>query len=112
MAAGDKSVMSTCDRSGARSHASTRCAMRMSCSARAARGFGGGLPRRTDAATGLRIVDAIVVHPAQHDQERLLHLLDLLQCERGLIQLAGVDLRAHDVIDRFLDLLWRQVLQL
>src|SRR5438552_19001748 len=106
MAAADKSVMSTCDALGARSHASTRCAIRINWSARRCR-----LPGRTDAATGLRIIDAIVIHPAQHPQERRFHLFDLLQRERGLVQLAGVDLRADDVIDRLLDLLRRQVFE-
>src|SRR5437016_14056528 len=91
MASADKSVMSTCDALGARSHASTRCAIRINWSARGCR-----LPGRTDAATGLRIIDAIVVHPAQHHEERRLHLLHLLQRERGLVQLAGVDLRSEE----------------
>src|SRR5213594_4429084 len=101
MAAADTSVMSTCDARGARSHASTRFAIRISRSrsARASRGF--WLPRRTDAATGLRIIDAVVIHPGEHHEECRLHLLDLLQRERGFVQLAGVDLGAHDVIDRF-----------
>src|SRR2546422_4956311 len=100
MAAADKSVTSTCDALGACSHASTRCAIRISWSARGCR-----LPGRTDTATGLRIIDAVVVHPAQHHEERRLHLLDLVQRERSFVELAGIDLGAHDVIDRLLDLL-------
>src|SRR5438552_13890894 len=106
MAAAESSVMSTCDPAGARSHANTRSATRISWSARGRR-----VPGRTDAATGLRIIDAIVVHPAQDPQEGAFHLLHLLQRQRGFIELAGVDLGAHDVIDRLFDLLGRQILE-
>src|SRR3989442_9104076 len=85
IAAAGNSVISTCDPAGARSHAITRSATRISCSAR-----GGRVPGRTDAATGLRVVDAVVIHPAQDSEERGLHLLDLLERERGFIELAGV----------------------
>src|SRR5262245_48916610 len=95
MATADSSVMSTCECAGARSHASTRCATRSRLVCRR------GLPRRADAATGLRIIDAVVVHPAEHYQECLFHLLDLLQRERCLIELSGADLGPDDVIDRF-----------
>src|SRR6266487_842807 len=98
MAAAESSVMSTCEPAGARSHANTRFATRISWSARGRR-----VPGRTDAATGLRVVDAIVVHPAQDDHEGGFDLLDLLQRERGFIELAGVHLGAHDVSDRLRD---------
>src|SRR3954466_5869598 len=81
IAAAESNVMSTCDPAGARSHPSTRSATRISWSARAGRAR--RVPGRTDTATGLRIVDAVVVHPAQYDQECRFHLLDLLQCQRG-----------------------------
>src|SRR5438093_9604178 len=95
MAAAVNSVISTCDPAGARSHAITRSATRIRSSARGRR-----VPVRTDAATGLRVVDAIVIHPAQDPEERGLHLLHLLQRERGFIELARVDLGGHDVVDR------------
>src|SRR5207247_1204339 len=90
----------------ARSQASTRRATR-------ARRVGGGggdsglagrrLPGRRDAATGLRVVDTVVVHPGDDAHELLLHLLELLQGHRRLVQLAGVELGAHDVVDHFFD---------
>src|SRR5467141_5075704 len=106
IAVAGNSVISTCEPAGARSHAITRSATRISSSARGRR-----VPGRTDAATGLRVIDAIVVHPAQDSEERGLDLLHLLQGERGFIELARVDLGAHDVVDRFLDLLRGQVLE-
>src|SRR6267143_7306390 len=106
IAVAGSSVISTRDPAGALSHAITRSATRISSSARGRR-----VPGRTDAATGLRVIDAIVVHPAQDSEERGLDLLHLLQGERGFIELAGVDLGAHDVVDRFLDLLRGQVLE-
>src|SRR5262245_6209317 len=94
IATADSSVISMCEPEGAPSQANTRCATRISWSARGCR-----VPARTDAATGLRVIDAIVVHPAQHDQEGGLHLLDLLQGQRGFVELARVDLGVDDVID-------------
>src|SRR5207237_9885337 len=41
--------------------------------------LGRRLPRRRDAATGLRIVDAVVVHATDDSYEFLLHLVDLPQ---------------------------------
>src|SRR2546423_5154136 len=95
IAAADSRVISTCDPAGARSHASTRCATRISRSARARR-----MPGRADSATGLRVIDTVVVHAAQHNEKCRLHLLDLLQCQRGFIELAGVDLGPHDMVYR------------
>src|SRR6267143_421037 len=77
MPAGDNSVMSMWARAGARSQASTRWATRTSLPRLAPRGR--RLPGRADAATGLRIVDAVVIHPAEHQEECRLHLLDLLR---------------------------------
>src|SRR5712664_3901017 len=107
MPAGDNSVMSMWDRAGARSQASTRWATRTSLPRLAPRGR--RLPRRADAATGLRIVDTVVVHAAEHQEECRLHLLDLLQRQRRFVELAGVHLGLHNVIERFLDLLRRQI---
>src|SRR5205807_9849193 len=84
------------------SHARTRRAARSSQGLR--------LPRRGDAATGLRVVDAIVIHPADDAHELPLHLIDLLQRHRRLVQLAGVELGAHDMVHDFLDILPRQTL--
>src|SRR5467141_1925601 len=106
IAAAGNSVISTCDPAGARSHAITRSATRISWSARVRR-----VPVRTDAATGLRVIDAIVIHAAQDSEERGLHLLDLLEREGGFIELARVHLGAHDMIDRFLNLVRSQVLE-
>src|SRR4029077_16634535 len=85
------------------SHARTRRAARSS--------LGRGPPGRRDAAHGTRIVDAIVIHPADDAHELAFHLIDLLQRHRRLVQLAGVELGAHDMVDALLDLLRRQVLQ-
>src|SRR5712671_8210057 len=109
IAAAESNVMSTCDPAGARSHPSTRSATRISCSARAGRAR--RVPGRTDTATGLRVVDAIVIHAAQDDQKRGFHLLDVLQGQGGFVELSRIDLRAHDVIDRLFDLLRRQILE-
>src|SRR5947199_10684320 len=66
----------------ARSQTSTRRATR------ARRAWGGAgesglagrrLPGRRDAPTGLRVVDAVVVHPGDDAHKLLLHLLELLQ---------------------------------
>src|ERR1044071_1906414 len=73
--------------------------------------LGRGLPRRRDAATGLRIIDAIVIHPGDDADELLLHLVDLTQGHRPgeagvhlvdltqghrrFVELTGVQLVAH-----------------
>src|SRR3954471_10719204 len=120
ISAAESSVISTWEPAGARSHPRTRWATSISFPAPGtARGSARDLrrraarrmPGRTDPATGLRVVDAIVIHPAQHDQECGFDLLDLLECQRGFIELAGVHFRANDVVDRFFDLLWRQILE-
>src|SRR6267378_418007 len=99
MAAAESSVISSREPAGARSHTRTRRAARISTSTRRSRGFCRGLPGRTDAAGGLRIVDPVVIHPAQDDQEGGFDLLDLPQGQRCLIQLAGIHLRADDMTD-------------
>src|SRR6059036_3578964 len=76
--------------SWARSHPSTRRATPARCALRS-RLPGRRLPGRRDTATGLRVVDAVVVHPADA-HELLFHLLDLLQRHGRLVQLAGVEL--------------------
>src|SRR5207245_8679997 len=110
--AGDNSVMSMWDRAGARSQTSTCWATRTSLP-RPPRltPRGRRLPGRADAATGLRIVNAVVIHPAEHQEECRLHLLDLSQRQRRFVELAGIHLGLHDVIDRFLDLLRCQILE-
>src|ERR1700694_3177884 len=105
MSTPDSSVMSTRE-SGAPSHAKTRRATRARRSAPRCR-----LPGRPNAATGLRIVDAVVVHPAENDEECRLHLLDLVQREWRFVELAGADLGAHDVVDRLFYLLRREVVE-
>src|SRR3989440_13004561 len=98
----------------ARSQASTRRATRARRGSRGAKRSGlpgRRLPGRRDAATGLRVVDAVVVHPGDDAHELLLHLVDLLQGHRRLVELAGVELGAHDVADHVFNLLRRQVLQ-
>src|SRR6266542_7148196 len=97
MAAGSRSVSSTrASPPRTPSQASTRRTTRSS--------LGGRLPRRRDAATGFRIVDAVVVHPADDADELLLRLLHLPQRHGGVVQLARVQLVADDVVDHFLDL--------
>src|SRR5207237_8417078 len=112
MPAADNSVMSMWDRAGARSQAKTCWATRTSLP-RPPRltPRGRRLPGRADAATGLRIIDAVVIHTAEHHEECRLHLLDLLQRQRRFVELAGVHLRLHDVIDGFLDFLRCQILE-
>src|ERR1041385_3562963 len=51
-------------------------------------GPGRGLPLRGDAATGGRIVDAVVMHPGEHANEFLTHFAELRQRERRLGQLS------------------------
>src|SRR6266704_6601114 len=88
--AGDNSVMSMWDRAGARSQTSPCWATRTSLPRLPPRPRltprGRRLPGRADAATGLRIVDAVVIHPAEHQEECRLHLLDLLQRERRFVE--------------------------
>src|SRR3989441_8982027 len=91
MAAPPTSVSST-RACGAPSQASTRRATR----ARRASSLGRRLPRRRDAATGFRIVDAVVVHPADDADELLLHLLQLLQRHRRLVELPLADFGPYD----------------
>src|SRR5437870_11013048 len=92
MAAASSRVSSTREcGGGAPSQARTRPTTRSS--------PGRGLPRRRDAATGLRIIDAVVVHPGDDADELLLDLVDLSQRHRRLIELPGVQLGAHDVVD-------------
>src|SRR5713226_1704848 len=102
MAAASSSVSST-RAPRAPSQAKTRRAARSSLDC--------GLPGRRDTATGLRIVDAGVVHARDDPQELLLHLIDLLQRHRRLVQLPGIQLGARDVIDHLGDLRGRQVLE-
>src|SRR5947209_19000564 len=89
--AGDNSVMSMWDRAGARSQTSTCWATRTSLP-RPPRltPRGRRLPGRADAATGLRTVDAAVIHAAEHQQECRHHLLALLQRDRRRAELTGV----------------------
>src|SRR5690242_16546415 len=102
MAAGPTSVRST-RAPRARSHTNTRRAA----SLKARSILGGGLPVRRDAATGLRVIDAVVIHPGDAADEFGLHLVDLLERNRRLVELALAELGADDVTDRFLDLLGR-----
>src|SRR5947199_10219332 len=106
IAAPPNSVSSTraCE---APSQASTRRATR----ARRASSLGRRLPRRRDAATGFRILDAVVVHPGDDADELLLHLLQLLQRHRRLVELPLADLGPYDVVDHFLDLGRREILE-
>src|ERR1051325_3625792 len=101
--AGASSSVSSTRAPRALSHARTRRTARSS--------LGGGLPGRRDAATGLRIVDAVVIHPADDAHEFPFHLIDLPQRHRRLVQLAGIELGAHDMVDELFDLLRREVLQ-
>src|SRR5690348_7170116 len=109
----DSRVISTRERAGARSHANTCRATRASIAlprlVRLARGR--LMPGRADAATRLRIIDTVVIHAAENDEERRFHLLDLLERERRLVELTGVELGAHDMIDRLFDFLRRQIFQ-
>src|SRR6267154_118914 len=88
--AGASSRLSSTVASRAPSHASTRRATR----ARRRSSAGFGLEARRDAATGLWIVDPVVVHAGQHAHEFPLHFGDLLQGDGGVVELAGVDLVA------------------
>src|SRR5213080_429600 len=101
--AGASSSVSSTRAPRAPSHARTRRAARSSQGLR--------LPGRRDAATGLRIVDAVVIHPGDDAHELPFHLIDLAQRHRRLVQLARVELGAHDVVDHLFDLLRREVLQ-
>src|SRR6058998_2949357 len=102
--AGAPSSVSSMRTPRAPSQASTRRATRASvCSE--TRDLRGRLPVFADAATGLGVVDAVVVHPGQDADEFRLHHVDLLQRERRLIELAGAQLGPGDVVDRFFDLL-------
>src|SRR5436190_553037 len=109
IAAAPSSVSSTRTRR-APSQASTWRATRASVRSEG-RGLRGRLPVFADAATGLGVVDAVVVHPGQDADELRLHDVDLLQRERSVVQLAGGELGPDDVVDRFLDLLRGEVLQ-
>src|SRR5881628_2025977 len=84
MAAASSNVRSTRKRR-APSHAATRRAIRARRSTPLLR-----MTIRADPATGLRVVDAVVVHPAEHADELGLDLLDLLQRHRCLGQLTRV----------------------
>src|ERR1041385_3183836 len=85
--AGASSRLSSTVASRAPSHASTRRATR----ARRRSSAGFGLETRRDAATGLGIIDAVVVHAGEHADEFLLHFRDLLQRDGRVVELAGVD---------------------
>src|SRR5438477_9357336 len=88
--AGASSSVSSIRALRAPSHARTRRAARSS--------LRRGLPGRRDAATGLRIIDAIVVHPADDAHELPLHLIDLLRRPRRIVQLAGVEPDPRDAV--------------
>src|SRR5436189_5764167 len=109
IAAAPSSVSSTRTRR-APSQASTWRATRASDRSEG-RGLRGRLPVLADAATGLGVVDAVVVHAGQDADEFRLHHVDLLQRERRLIELAGAELGSYDVIDRFLDLPGCEILE-
>src|SRR5256712_12166982 len=106
MAALPSSVSST-RACGAPSQASTRRATR----ARRASSLGRRLPRRGDAATGFRVVDAVVVHPADDADELLLHLLQLLQRHRRLVELPLAVFGPYDGVVHFVDLGRREILE-
>src|SRR5258708_13085544 len=103
--AGASSRLSSTVASCAPSHASTRRATRER--RRSSAGF--GLETRRDAATGLGIVDPVVVHAGEDANEFLFHFGDLLQRDGCVVELARVDLGAGDLLDRLLDFRGRQV---
>src|SRR6185503_760172 len=97
MAAGASSVISTRTRSALSQRSTLRAARATTRSesdgaTRRRSGLGSGrrLPIRRDATTGFRIVDAVVIHAAQDAHELLLHLLDLLQRHRRIVELTGI----------------------
>src|SRR5687768_2601571 len=62
-----------------------------------------GHRRRLGQVARLRVVDALVVDARQHLYERLLHLGDLAQRERALVELAVAHLGPHDRVDQLAD---------
>src|SRR5438309_3874216 len=100
--AGAPSSVNSTRTSRAPSQASTRRATRSNVRSETRR-LRGRLPVLADSATGLGVVDAVVVHAGQDADEFRLHHVDLLQRERRLIELSGAELGSYDVIDRFLD---------
>src|SRR6266550_9008795 len=72
--------------------------------------LGRRLPRRRDATTGLRIVDAVVVHATDDPHEFLLHLVALPQRHGRFVELPSIQLGAHNVVDHLFDSLRGQVL--